>query len=259
MGSASLGGGSGSFGGGSGSSKRGGGGGSAGGGKTDSVLQRFQGLLQLTRNLNATPGLAASRVWAYGMLQDRGRGQFVVACLGSSEVQRVYQDLLRWGEAWRERGDATAVAALTQVDPARATLRDLAYQLVAPLAQAHADERFLEITRATVVGILNHCVKDASTDLYARKPLDQLGGDFDPSSLNNVAGLFLEGILGGVLRRDALRIEPAVQEGLATAIHEIATSWVDTFIDKHRKGQVGQGDMLKIISEKWTVFSRGRA
>jgi hypothetical protein len=249
MGSAALGGGSGSFGGGSGA------GGSGAGGGGDSLFKRLKNLIDLTRNLNRDPNLAAARVAVFDILQNRNRGKYVVRLLDDPFVQAVYRELLDWGEAWQREKRADAVSTAAGIDPSGATLQSLAYAIVDAKKQTGTDERFVDIVQTTVTGIFHRCVEDDRPDLYMDRTLAQLGDQFHPAALDNLAGRFLAGMLNGVIQREVRSVDVTVVPSLTTAIDEISTAWVDRFRANHRRGSLTQRDMLGVIAGNWPQFS----
>lgn len=264
MGTGSFGGGSGSFGGGgsgagvsngTGDPPAGGSdGANAGGGVgkkgTDSVHERIMSLSRLTDSFNANPELGRVLALIYGLLQHRTRAAFVRMVLADPLVDGAFRRLLDFDKS--VRGGTDLVQAAGGV---AGSLSDFADAIHSGAEGADTDERTSGITRRAISDVLLRTVKN-SQDLYYDTPMDQLGGNFDPTPLTRTADHFLGTVMREALRRDLLELNPAAKAAVADACRQISISWIDRFRNKYEgKSKTVFADILKTISENYPTFA----
>ncbi|PII39428.1 hypothetical protein T190_05580 [Sinorhizobium meliloti CCBAU 01290] len=162
--------------------------------------------------------------------------------LTDSFVQGAFQRLMDVATGMQEAGPSAAAVRL-QLDANSASLRDVAFSVIDSEANVSSDERFVEIAQAAVSNILLDCV-GSDYKIFAHKPLSQLNADFSAASLDTAATDYLAGLMRNMIFREVRKVEPAIAQGLYSAIDDISGVWIE-----RAAAMAGGGSVIQKVGE----------
>lgn len=251
MGTGSFGGGSGGFGGGG---SGGVGGGSATGKKTDSLLDRILGLINLTKSINDNPAIAVARKTISEALQMPVRQRHLKQIVSDPFVDGVFRSLFEMSEKLGAPADPSRLGPVLGLQD-KFTLANVVTALVDRRASREVDERYVDISRRALTDIFLATVNN-DHQAYAQRPVASIP-KFDPRPFKSLSGYFLSTIIREVVRRDVLELSDRAQASVQQATREIADRWIDIFRSKYRDGKsVRHRDMLEVIAQNYSKFAK---